>query len=80
MNTAELLQELYNTRSPNFTKSDYWDDKLKRKGDYSFGGRIERVPLSFEDFTAWKALFQKDLNSYLQIYTTKKLRLETILK
>ncbi len=50
-----LLADFYNTRSPKFIASDYWDKKLESKKDF-WSNDAEVGPHSLESATGWKSI------------------------
>lgn len=51
----DLLTEFYNTRSPKFLISSYWDKTLERKKEF-WSNDKDVGPHSFEDATTWKSI------------------------
>lgn len=70
---TDLLTDFYNTRSPKFTISNYWDKALEKKKEF-WSADKDVGPHSFESATGWKQLLPLKFSFVPEKFYNKRIK------
>lgn len=74
MSAEELIREYFGKRNPKFEKSNYFNEKLRKREERSWAIR-EDIALSFEEFTKWDYMLSPLIDFIPERLHNKKIRI-----